>query len=311
MPSRLVRTLAFRSAAFHRSLVRLLPASPVTKPVAQDLHLVTMSGRNHALFCEQMLLTLGATWSELPVVHILPDKHSTTADLERIRRVYRGPINLLNWEDICRHHAERGRTELIKFAEADQFGRKLALTLASADLRRSLWVDNDILFFGDLVPIIRAVSESKPYLGAARDATFGRTTPYFSYAPLMAREFFDPLPNVPPINAGINLSQGPIYEALRLFEPVRFALDSGEHHYVTEQTIVAIAAMRSRGILWDEPTVHMDDDDIYTLGPTYPGKVWRARHYTGNVRHLFWRDAMFLALARLRRRLTGVQVSTS
>lgn len=303
MPSLLTRSFAFRSAALHRFLLKITPASPVTKPVGEDLHIITMSGRLHTPMCEQMLLSLGAAWSELPTVHLLPDASSTIADLKRIRRVYPGPIEMVEWEEVRRHHALRGRPELNEFAEADLFGRKLAFALASADLRRTLWVDNDILFFRDVVPLLRANYGAAPFLGAARDASFDRTTSFYSYAPQMAEEFLSRLPEVPAINAGIHLSEGSIYEALGLAELVRFSLTSGEHHYVTEQTIVAIAALRSRGILWDEPVMHMDHDDIYTLGPTFTGKPWCGRHYTGNVRHLFWRDALFLRLQRLRRRL--------
>jgi hypothetical protein len=106
-------------------------------------------------------------------------------------------------------------------------------------------------------------------------------------------------PDAPPVNAGLHLSEGAIYEALDLSPPVRFALESGEHHYLTEQTIIAIAALRSAGIYWERADAHLADDDCYTLRPTFRGRSWLARHYTGNVRHLFWRDAFFLAMKRM------------
>ena len=259
--------------------------------MARDLHVATMSGKNHVLMLEQMLWTLSRTWEELPQIRLLSDGTFTSAHLARIQRGYTGTVELVEAEALERHHESRGRPELVEFSRANYFGRKLAFIIAEAELHPTLWADNDILFYGDFSEDLRRLLARGSILGATRDASFGKTTPLFGYDPVLAKHLFGNRPDVPSLNAGFCFASGPVYDAHGISEIVRWSLQDGRHGYLTEQTIVAYTALASAGILWDEPVVHMADDDIYTLGPTYRHQPWKARHYTGNVRHLFWRDA--------------------
>lgn len=260
--------------------------------MAPELRVITMSGRNHVLLLEQMLATLAASWTALPAVHLLSDGSLRPGDLDAVRRRYAGPVTLVETAALEVHHAARGRPELVRFCRENYFGRKLAFIMGAADEHPSLWVDNDVLFFGDFATDLRRLAAGPALIGATRDASFGKTARFFGYDVPLAEHLFAGEPDAEPVNAGFTFARGPVYDTLQLAPVVEHAL-RGEHGYLTEQTIVAYAVRRSGGILWDGQTVHLDDKDSTTLRPTYRGRPWRARHYTGNVRHLFWRDAFY------------------
>jgi hypothetical protein len=294
MPSlrqRAVNSFAYRSGPLYRGLLRCWPARFPDKPADDRLQVITMSGRNHLLMLEQMLATLARSWCVLPQVRVVSDGSLADADLAQLRRRYTGRIVFTAGAELERHHLARGRPELVQFCRDNYFGRKLALITGAADEGPSLWVDNDVLFFRDLSPDLLRLADGPPLLGATRDASFGKTERFFGYDPGFAQELFGDA-DIPAVNAGFAFARGAIYDALQLAPLVRRALERG-HGYLTEQTIVAWAALHSGGILWDRDVVHLDDKDATTLGPTYRTQSWTARHYTGNIRHLFWRDAHF------------------
>jgi len=93
----------------------------------------------------------------------------------------------------------------------------------------------------------------------------------------------------PPVNAGLVLCEGNLYDACAL----RGLIKQGMLHWMdfTEQTIMAEAVFQVGRIAWNLQMVSMFDDDEFTVKPTYLGKKWIARHYVSPIRHLFWRDA--------------------
>ncbi len=289
---RVADSVAFRSGPVYQRILRHWPARALAKPVAPELRVITMSGRNHVLLLEQMLATLAASWTELPSIHLLSDGTLRESDVAAVRRRYAGPITVVESAALEAHHAARARPELVRFCRENYFGRKLAFIMGAADEHPSLWVDNDVLFFGDFSADLRRLAGRAPLIGATRDASFGKTERFFGYDVPLAEHLFAGQPEAAAVNAGFTFANGPVYDTLQLAAVVRHAL-AGAHGYLTEQTIVAHAVRQSGGILWDAQTVYLDDKDMNTLGPTYRRQPWRARHYTGNVRHLFWRDAFY------------------
>jgi hypothetical protein len=67
---------------------------------------------------------------------------------------------------------------------------------------------------------------------------------------------------------------------------------------VTEQTILAQADHLLGGRSWPAEEIALQDEDRASLGPTFRGRPWAARHYVGAVRHIFWRDALALRIGR-------------
>jgi hypothetical protein len=63
-------------------------------------------------------------------------------------------------------------------------------------------------------------------------------------------------------------------------------------YFFTEQTLFAHMASKSLGILWGLDIIKNFNGDNQSL-TAMPLDNIVARHYTTNVRHLFWRDAFF------------------
>lgn len=279
-------------AVFYRMVLRATPPSKEIRPGANDFIAISMTDRKHALMCEQMLASMRRTWAELPTFRLLIDSRRGAVNIERLRRSYGGCLETVDWANVAKHHQSLQRTELVEFAEGNILGRKLAFIAASADEAKTLWIDNDILFFKDFLPLIRAQADGV-FVGATRDSAFGGTEPFSSYAPGLAHHLFQDNTSVPSINSGLTLASGRIYDAFQLAPLVKHTLATGEQNYFTEQTVIAWAALQSRNIIWDMQLVRLDDSDIYRLRPSTSDGTWLARHYTGNIRHLFWRDAFF------------------
>ncbi len=256
-----------------------------------------MTDRRHETMCEQMLASLQRTWSMLPEFHLLVDDRHGSVNIDRLRRSYGGPLSATSWPRVSALHQASHRPELVEFASGNLLGRKLAFIMASAESRRTLWIDNDILFFRDFIPLVRAQPEGV-FIGATRDAIFGRTDRFCSYAPRLAQHLFQGRAEVPSINSGLCLACGDVYGTFGLAAPVKHTLATGETNYFTEQTVISWGALQSRGIIWDMDRVRLDDDDIYRLAPSREKPTYYARHYTGNIRHLFWRDAFHLRFSR-------------
>jgi hypothetical protein len=293
MLRRIIHSAAFRSAPLFRAALHVSATPRYAKPPNEDFALISMTDRDHLFMCEQMIASVNRAWSEVPRLELLIDTRKGNVDTTRIQKLHSAAVTIVTWGDVEKHHADGQRADLITFARENLLGRKLAFILASVERQKTLWVDNDVLFFRDFIPLVRAQPDGV-FIGATRDMTFGRSDPLCSYAPQLARHLFGEQALVPLINSGLCLGHGNIYDEHHLAALIQRTLDTKEQSYFTEQTVIAWAALHSRGVLWEEPVIHLDDSDIQTLSPTYKGQIWHARHYTGNVRHLFWRDAFFL-----------------
>jgi hypothetical protein len=81
---------------------------------------------------------------------------------------------------------------------------------------------------------------------------------------------------------------GPVF-----LEALKFAAETGIG--LTEQTLFAAMTRRLGGRSFAADEIYLSDEDRFTRGATFAGQPWSARHYIGQVRHLFWRDAYALA----------------
>ena len=92
--------------------------------------------------------------------------------------------------------------------------------------------------------------------------------------------------------AGLLYAAGDVLAACDVSELLDFAAERGIG--VTEQTILAQADHLPGGRTWPEEEIALWEEDRASLGPSFRGCPWAARHYVGAVRHIFWRDALAL-----------------
>ena len=248
---------------------------------------MTMCGKEHVLMLQQMLFTVATQWSLMPTVLAISDGSVTPAEIRRAFRWWPGSLETMDWRIFSEFHKERGRRELVQYAEKDPFGRKLSAILAMAEQRRVLWCDCDMLFFSDFSKLLPNQGLHGTLLETAEDS-------FYSYDARLTEEKLRHLYGFPAVNTGLVLCEGNFYEDCGLSEIVQQGMDACM--YLTEQTILAEAVCKAGRVAWSLELIKMFNDDEATLTPTHFGQHWVARHYVGPIRHLFWRDALAVRL---------------
>jgi hypothetical protein len=282
LAGRIGKSLAYRSGPMYREVLGILPEPRVEQKNLLAIPLVTMCGREHLLQLEQLLYTIAVRWRLLPKVVAVSDGSVSEAQIRERLRWWPAGVESAGWQRFRDFHREKGRAELARYAEKDQFGRKLSTILGMAEQGRALWCDCDILFFSDFSGFIERAAAGA-VLETAEDF-------FYAYDPRLVEGRLKHLLSRPPVNTGLVLCDGSFYERCGLSE----VIEEGIHHcmYLTEQTILAEAVFQAGRIAWNLEVVKMFNDDESTLRPTHLGKNWVARHYVGPIRHLFWRDAL-------------------
>ncbi|WP_165499769.1 hypothetical protein [Pedobacter frigidisoli] len=243
-----------------------------------------MTGRYHLPLLRMCILSISKNWNRLPKIIITNDGSTSIVRIRKALRFYKGELIVEDWEETEIYHKQAQRNGLIKYAKADPFGKKMAIILRYASLFPTLWVDSDILFFKDFTVQIPTLAKGIN-LGGSEDWRG-------AYHEEMLTALDAKLPEKLHFNAGLLYASGiGIYEVFEI-EDLLTAVHPN-YNFLSEQTIFAHIANRSLGIIWDRKIIENSPHDIQQLRPQAI-KELIGRHYTSNVRHLFWRDAIFL-----------------
>lgn len=279
-----LRSLAFRSGPLlYRPLLARFPAPRFRERPGLGIPMLTMCGGQHLAMLEQALYSIALNWSEIPELTIVSDGTVEVDVVLRRLKWWPAELSARSWESDRDYHRAVGRPELGDYAERHPFGRKLSTVLATAEQRRFLWIDCDILFYADFTPLIPE-SKGRTEVMTALDWCYGYDPQLIKVLPhLLTR---------PPVNTGVAIYQGNLYDTCELGALVERTAEYCDNF--TEQTILAEAVFQTGEIAWDLNAIRIFDDDIYSLRPSFLGQGWLARHYVTNVRHLLWRDALAL-----------------
>jgi hypothetical protein len=287
-----LRSFAFRSGPIiYRRLLRILPAPRIRPKPLLRIPLLMMCGRSHLAMLEQALYSIAKNWSQLPELTVVSDGTVSLAEITARVSWWPASVKVESWEASRDYHRHRGLAELVAYAERHPFGRKLSAILAAATQRRILWIDCDILFYSDFTHLIPCEPEGKTCVLTTMDWLYG-------YDPHLL-EILPHLLTKPPVNTGVAVYEGDIYEMCNLAPLVERTSTHCDNF--TEQTILAEAVFRLGRIVWGLDVIRIFDGDKYSLRPSFTGLNWIARHYVTNVRHLFWRDALALRMGWSRR----------
>lgn len=283
MINKIKKSLAYRMPVIYRFLLRFKNFKTTQKETS-DQFILMMTGKTHIEMVRLCLFTISKTWSKLPTLIIASDGSITTEKIASSLKFWKGKIQFNGWEESINYHLKKDRNAIANYARLNAFGKKLAIILHHAEEKPVVWIDSDILFFKDFLPY-----------WPKNQTTFacGGSADWKSAYDERLLKFFDgSLQKYGSLNAGliyahgINLyEQHKIEEALNLIHP--------NYDFLSEQTIFAEIASTSLGVLWEQQIIGNFNDDDQSLSPTK--KQYTARHYTSNVRHLFWRDAFFLS----------------
>jgi hypothetical protein len=282
--SRVRGSLAYRSMVLYRPLLEWLPPRMREKPRI-PLSFLTFGGEAHRPMIRECLASLQLAWPQLPSVRVVTDGALDPMVVQRDLSWWRGSLECLSWRDVAARLAEPRFASLVRFAERDAMGRKMAAVVASALDGPTLYCDVDVLWFRFPATLGQLLAAPGTKLAMSPD-----------YQPTYDRDLvpgrLPELAGPPYFCAGLLYAEGDFLAACDVAALLDHAAERGIG--VTEQTILAEADRQLGGRSWPEDEIALFEDDRFTLGPSFRGRPWAARHYVGAVRHIFWRDALAL-----------------
>lgn len=277
-------SLAYRLPALYRQLLKFkkIKSAPIRE--SSEVTILTMTGKYFIHMTRLSLASIAKTWTTVPNLVITSDGTISTEEIKKKLAFWPGQLKVESWEETAIYHLGKNRKALLKYGDAHPFGKKLAIILRHAETGPVIWIDSDILFFNDFSPFIPqtvagfACGGSEDFMAAYDDAVIKKLNCnlYHLYQ----------------FNAGLLYVSGKnIYEDFKL-EDVLESIHP-EYDFCTEQSIFAYIASRSMGIIWPATSIKNFNQDNQHISPMPVDDNTIARHYTSNVRHLFWRDAFF------------------
>jgi hypothetical protein len=282
---RIRNSAAYRSSALYRRALELLPSPRGMEKPPLPFTFLTFGGASHRLMLRECIVSLHRAWPSLPALRVVSDGSLDRARTARDLRWWRGPREVLDWRDLTAHLTSPAFDALVRFAERDAMGRKMAAVVASALEAPTLYCDVDVLWFRFPATLETLLAEEGPKLILSPDCR-----PMYDPALVPAK-----LPHLacPPFYcAGLLFAQGDFLAACDVGELLAYAAEHGIG--VTEQTILAEASRQLGGGTWPAEEIFLWEEDRFSLGPSFRGRSWAARHYVGAVRHIFWRDSLAL-----------------
>lgn len=283
MLNKIKGSLAFRLPHLYRRLLRLKKINVLTNKEQSDIVVLMMTGWHFIDMTRLSVLSIVNTWITLPKLIINTDGTMSSSEIRKALNFWPAGITVEDWKSTEEYHLGKGRKALVNYGNLHPFGKKLALILRYAEKCPVLWIDSDILFFKDFTAFL-----PQP----VTDFACGGTEDFVAaYHQEVINGTGSNLYDLYKFNAGLLYVYGKnIYED---FELERLIAGIHPHYdFCTEQTIFAHIASKSLGIIWSKETVKSFNHDSQEI-KAMPLDNVVARHYTSNVRHLFWRDAFF------------------
>src|SRR5213083_1075656 len=123
------------------------------KPTAHFSYL-TMCDRAHWLMLRESLFSLYSSWTLLPQITVVSDGSWTASEFGDVFAWWPAPITVLTRQQICEAASAADLPELADYARESIWGLKLAAIVIEARKQPVLFVDADILWFGDPLPLL-------------------------------------------------------------------------------------------------------------------------------------------------------------
>lgn len=280
--SRARSSLAYRSGRLARAWLSVLPTARLRPRPTQPVTYVTLAGRAHRDLLRESIRSLAATWDCWPEqVVVVSDGSLAPSAATRLLSFYPGTVSISSWRDVAPAEYE----VLEAFAEREPMARKIAAVAGLAREATVIYADVDVLWF-------RRPAIPEPFRSRVGPALLLSTDLRPAYDPRLVPGELAELAQPPYRCAGLLLARGDFLAAAGVDDLLEFGAGSGVP--LTEQTLLAEASRRLGFTSWSMDEVFMSDRDAVSFRPSFIGRPWAARHYIGQVRHLFWRDALAL-----------------
>ncbi|HTK17868.1 MAG TPA: putative nucleotide-diphospho-sugar transferase [Mucilaginibacter sp.] len=284
-------SLAYRIPVliFKNWLTHISPVKFQLKEINSEYNLLTLCGAKDYPLLKQALLSIHRSFGKLPHLYVVTDFGTSVGTWEKISKLY--PANLLHIipaDNCIKYHEENGNTLLKNYALKSPMGLKLAAILQISALGLPLFYsDTDVLWFNDPAGDLKQLIESQINIHMSYDYYPGYDYDLIENANLKITSEEKPY-----YNAGIIFLKNATGQQLAIIERL-LSFVAEKHNNLTEQTIFAYLQKISGPSLLSADKYLMYSTDQFALRPSFKENAV-ARHYIGQIRHMFWRDAFFL-----------------
>ncbi len=198
-----------------------------------------------------------------------------------------GSFSIVSGLDCLKYHQGKGNTLLAKFARKNPLGLKLAAILQVVESGKPvLYSDTDVIWYQDPASELNALRDNPRChisLSADVQAAYDET--------LIEKLNLNSLKNAPFYCTGIAFFKELKEHHYALIDKLLPAAADHSNHF-TEQTILAFLNTQAGNFNLDSDQFVIDLSGKQDFFPRKSKNII-ARHYVGEVRHLFWRDALF------------------
>jgi hypothetical protein len=276
-------SFAYRSASLYRRLCDAAPRRHLPRKPESDTVALFLTGKRHLGLLRESLLSLYRACRILPRIRVVSDGSVEPSELREFLRWWPATLRVCGARELIAAHECRGRQRVADFARFHVMGVKMAAVLEACAAAPVLYCDVDVLWFHDPAAL-EAAGERSAGVTMCPDyqMSYDRA--------LIDRLGLHRLESEPYLNAGLMSIRGDLWAETELERWLGEALK--DYNFFSEQTLFAALAKAGAAPAWSQSQVACFDSDRGSLGPTYRGTQWVARHYVTPVRHLFWRDAL-------------------
>ena len=252
-------------------------------------NLIIFSGYEQLDMLNVCLKSILSNFSQVPHIYVVTDHSLNSKNCKKVIHWY--PVNeisVISGLDCLAYHNETGSHLLKEFAVQNPLGLKLAAILQITDLGQPvIYSDTDVIWYQDPLPTLTDFLNNSHFnLALSQDVQPAYDSNLINTCGLKE------LNNKPFLCSGIMFINRLNDNHYRTVEALLPATISQSNHF-TEQTIFAYLNKQNGNFCLDKEKYIMELDDMLRFLPKKNPQVI-ARHYIGGVRHLFWRDALWL-----------------
>lgn len=277
--------VSVRLGEIAQTILSRWPIPPqASRPIA-NVRYLTMCDRANWLMLRESLFLLYRSWKSLPEMTVVSDGTWTASEFAGVFGWWPAPITVLTRQQICEAALSAGLPELSDYARESPYGLKLGAIVIEARKQPTLFVDADILWFGDPLPLLgEPKSWTKPR-GLRESNCHQRREMALRHCPRVLEPPF--------VNSGIVALHGELMPPDLLRSMVQQALPFPQDSSC-EQTIIA-SAVKIGGELFPEKLSLVEFDDVFRFrSRNMKTEGYYSRHYVHWMRHVLYRDALRL-----------------
>lgn len=260
-----------------------------TPHVVNNYQLVILCGPSQLDLLYLCLKSVYKSFEKLPHIFLFADLDLNVELLKKkVEWLPAGSISIIGGADCINYHQQNQRETLATFAKKNVMGLKLAAILQILDIGKPvLYCDTDVLWFDDPYQIISQYlmqEEFEMVMSEDYQPAYDKN--------LIKKAALQSLQKPPYFCAGMMLVKNfSPYRINSLESLLNEAIQRSDHF--TEQTIFAQLNRQSENLAFDKNKFLIKTDDQFEI-KSKPLNGVIARHYIGPVRHLFWRDALWI-----------------